>query len=132
MLHSCRTTWRKFATRLALTGVLLYVTLLPWSAAMQQAAAITLDAFAKDLAHTLCTSQTPTAQAAEAPALPAPQSDTCEICKAIGCTPFAVILPEQAALPLEFSRPGYGHTQDGQTLASSFIPPRSRAPPIIS
>jgi hypothetical protein len=132
MQQSCHTTWRKFATCLALTGVLLYATLLPWSAAMQQAAAVTLANFAKDLAHSLCTSQSPIAEGVEAPALPAPQSETCEICKAVGCTAFAVILPESVALPFEFVPTGYAQAQDDQTLASSSIPPRSRAPPIPS
>ena len=101
MLHSCHTTWRKFATCLALTSVLIYATLLPWSAAMQQAAAVTLETFTKDLAHTLCASQASIGEAAEAPALPTPQSETCEICKAIGCTAFAVILPEGPAFPFQ-------------------------------
>lgn len=131
MLQSGRTTWRHFAAYLALLGVTMYATLLPWSAAMQQAAAITLAQFASDLAQTPCTSG-PDAHAVGAPALPTPQSDTCEICKAIGCSAFAVTLPSGLELPFAFVSAVYTAAPDDQAAAPPLLAPRSRAPPALA
>lgn len=132
MLQSGRTTWRHLAAYLALLGVTMYATLLPWSAAMQQAAAITLARFAGDLARTPCASSAPNADAVGAPALPAPQSGTCEICKAIGCSAFAVTLPSALALPFVFVPAVYAAAPDDQAAAPTLIAPRSRAPPALA
>jgi hypothetical protein len=129
MLQSGRTTWRHFAAYLALLGVTMYATLLPWSAAMQQAAAITLARLAGDLAQTPCVSD---GHAVGAPTLPAPQSDTCEICKAIGCSAFAVTLPSGLELPLVFVSAVYAAAPDDQAAAPPLLAPRSRAPPALA
>jgi hypothetical protein len=131
MLQSGRTTWCHFAAYLALLGVTMYATLLPWSAAMQQAAAITLAQFADDLAQTPCVSGAPDSHAVGAPALPAPQSDTCEICKAVGCSAFAVTLPSGFTLPIAFASAVYAAVTDDRAAALTLIAPRSRAPPAL-
>jgi hypothetical protein len=131
MLQPGRTIWRHFAAYLALLGVTMYATLLPWSAAMQQAAAITLARFAGDLAQTPCASGATDTHAVGAPALPAPQSDTCEICKAIGCSAFAITLPWGLELPFAFASAVYAAAADDRATAPPLLAPRIRAPPAL-
>jgi hypothetical protein len=132
MLRSSRVVWRYFAVLLALTSVLVYSTLLPWQAAMRQATTMTLAALSADLAEGPCFSHGSNAESVDGPALPTPQSGDCEICKAIGSSTFALILPAHCVPQSEFTPAAYTLAL-ADTAAPTFpVAPRSRAPPNLS
>lgn len=126
MIWARKRLWCRLAERLALFGVLLHATLVPWTAA---AMAAERSASQPELARlVICHDQAPSGDAAGVPVAPTQQKKECEHCKGVGCLKLAVLAAAAAHQSPPTQPAESAIAAPGMQLAVVSTP-RNRGPP---